>query len=87
MAHSGRLAVNPSLVHKPRILLDRGRALIVITLSYAAAILMASLLFQYVEHVRAYDDGRGEQVTIAFAVIMGTCWFVSMASILRRKKT
>lgn len=70
---------------RPRIVLNRSRSLMIVTLAYGSAAWAAGLLFRFVEASRGVDDFRDVQVTTAFAVIMGFCWLVSVVLILRRR--
>lgn len=71
--------------HRPRLVLDRWRAFAIVTLVYGSVAWGATLLFAYVEAVSGSFDGRDEQASILFAAVMGTCWLVSVALLLRRR--
>ncbi len=70
---------------QPRILIDRWRALAIVTLAYGSVACAGPLLFRYVEAVRGSPDGRGEQVAEILAAIMGVLWLVSVVRILFRR--
>ena len=69
---------------RPRILLNRWRALLIATLGYGALAWGGRLFFGYVEAVSGNFDGRDEQVSVMFASVMGLCWLVSVFLVLRR---
>lgn len=70
---------------RPRILLDRWRATLIVTLACGSLAWGGKLFFGYVEAVSGNFDGRDEQVSAMFAAIMGCCWLVSVFLILRRR--
>lgn len=70
---------------QPKLILDRWRSLAIITLAYGSAAWGAGVLFRFVEATRGIDDARDGQVTMAFAVIMGVCWLISVPLVLRRR--
>jgi hypothetical protein len=70
---------------QPRFVLDRWRALVIVTLAYGAVAWGAGLLFRFVEATRGIDDARDEQVTLLFAGIMGFLWLISVLLIIRRR--
>ncbi len=70
---------------RPRLVLDRWRALLLVTLAYASATWGAGMLFRFVESMRGIDDARDEQVTLLFAAVMGVCWLISVPLVLRRR--
>lgn len=92
MASSGQTFVEPRIVEplaiptpQPRLVLDRWRALAIVTLAYGSAAWGAGVLFRFVESTRGIDDARDEQVTVLFAAIMGLCWLISVPLVLRRR--
>lgn len=66
------------------IMLTRWRAILIITIAHLATAAGARVLFDYVEYTRGYDDARNDQVTIAFAVVIGISWLISMFLLMRR---
>lgn len=92
MESSGQTYAEPHLMEgfslpkpQPRFVLDRWRALVIVTLAYGSAAWGAGVLFRFVEFTRGIDDARDEQVTALFAAIMGFCWLVSIPLVLRRR--
>lgn len=66
-----------------KIVLTRTRAAVIVTVCYAGAAWAAGLLFRFVEWSGGYDDGRDEQATLLYAVVIGTLWLGSLARIWR----
>lgn len=92
MESPGQTYADPRLVQalsipqpRPRLVLDRWRALGIVTLAYGATAWGAGVLFRFVESTRGIDDARDEQVTLWFAAIMGLCWLISVPLVLRRR--
>lgn len=90
MESSGQTYAEPRLMlsipkPRPRLVLDRWRALVIVTLAYGSAAWGAGVLFRFVESSRGIDDARDEQVTYAFLLIMTLCWLVSVPLVLRRR--
>lgn len=79
---TGTFAISP---RRPRFVLNRWRALAIVTLAYGSVAWGAGLLFRFVEASRGIDDARDDQVTALFVGIMGVLWLVSALLILRRR--
>lgn len=69
-----------------KIVLDKPRALVIVTLAYGTLAWGASLMFRYVEGPAGPRDMRAEQLTLAMAAPMAVFWLVSVFFILRRRR-
>lgn len=78
-----KYALTPSPTRK--ILLNRWRALAIVTLAYGSAAWSAGVLFRFVESIQGIDDARDEQAAALFAAIMGVCWLISVPLVLLRR--
>jgi hypothetical protein len=67
------------------IVLDKPRALVIVTLAFGSAAWVATLLLRFVETTGQMHDLRLGQATTAFTVIVGLCWLMSAVSIIRRR--
>lgn len=85
--HKYRTHEKPALASSPtrKILLNRWRALAIVTLAYGSAAWSAGVLFRFVESIQGIDDARDEQAAALFAAIMGVCWLISVPLVLLRR--
>ncbi len=71
---------------RPRIVLTRARAAIIVVFGYAVIFVVVARLLAHVDAVRSHQDARLGQVTTMFAVFTAVLCIGSLYFILRRPK-
>lgn len=70
-------------LRRPRILLSRRNAVMLVVASYVFAILAAALLFTTVEFTQGYDDSRNIDAALIFAAVIAVPFAWVIFRILR----
>ena len=68
---------------RPRLVLTRARAFVIVTAAYMSAAVTAATLFEFVAHVRGESPAHAHAFAAVFAAAMVVCWLVSLVLVLR----
>ena len=88
LAESGS-AASQAPTHRPFIILNRTRAIVIVTVAHVVAFIAGASLLEYVEFLqpRTSGDVRFEQAMTFFVGVMLVLWLGSLFVILRRERT